>query len=192
MQSNTLAKPGCFGSPLCYSDMTSLCKACVFNSECSASAEARSTRLMAKYGIKDIFNQKHCKRLPTFEVSKPTPKLVVAQKPLTPDDLLEKATNNVLKGLKDKNISLRDSIQARENPIKEIGFMKEAISLLLQGGFTRAELVSHLMEVFHWSDKTAITFANIAVRVLIRTEAAHRDNDSWALMPSVQHEEVFA
>jgi hypothetical protein len=190
MQLNISVKPGCFGSPLCYSPAAELCSVCVFSDECEGASEARSQRLVAKYGVKDILTQTNRKRLPikTTEPIKFTPVVQKPQPVTNADALLDKVTNGVLKQLADKGIDYRDSVVRRVNPFEEQGFMKVATHMLIDGGCTRSDLVNAFISAFKWNETTAITYASIAVRVMVRTNAASRDEQRYALVPAFTKE----
>ena len=106
MLPNTLVRPGCFGSPLCFNEVREMCEPCVFNPECEAEAAARSMRLKQRFGLQEIIRPpqapRHAKPTPviTAGVAKPPAPANVSLVDMVATGTLEPLTNNAI-NLKD-------------------------------------------------------------------------------------------
>ncbi len=154
---------------------------------------------MEKYGIKPLLHglmnppKKKFKHYPvTAAKSSPAP---VVKVNMNKDDVLERVVGATLRSLKDNNINLKDAIRRRQNPcsIETAQFFYHSIDFLLSSlAFTAGELASHLQTALGVSEKAAISYADIAIRILIRTGSATRETTRWAVVPcpTLEDEEV--
>ena len=192
MLPNTLVRPGCFGSPLCFNEVREMCEPCVFNPECEAEAAARSMRLKQRFGLQEIIRPPQAPR----RAAKPMPVTAGVAKPPAPAivSLVDKVATVTLERLTISGINLKDSIAQGRNPLplEPPDFMSEAVTLLLDGGCNAANLSQRLKLKFGWGDQTALTHAIVAVKVLQWSGAARFDTRRNCLTPCVdeQHQEI--
>lgn len=191
MLPETSTKPGCFGSPLCYSDTVAICSRCNFAGDCAAAAKERASGLMEKYGIKALL-RKAIKKEPAKVIPFEKPKSVTRAQTPKREQLLQKLVSAQFDMMATKGINLKSSVENRENPFDKssCAFLHETIEVLLSGGVSAATLNKQFQTKLKMGDATAQTYTEVAIRVLLRSGAGEREMQRWTIVPCHSVEDI--
>lgn len=189
--------PGCFGSPLCYSDVSLPCTICPHRDGCAEKAEVVSKELRTTYGIDEAIAaanraiNRH-KRKPVIKpASKPASKPPSAALPATPPKAaftpatppvpgaLPVKSMDLKRKLDTKGINLSRAISRGVNPFegRPPAFMQTMVDMLLKGSFTREEAITTLMHKHGWSQASASSHVGFVLPVFMADGVAKLDGN---------------
>lgn len=161
--------PGCFGSPLCYSETRTPCSVCIHASECGVAAEARASRLKERYHLDAYMGQPDLKQR-RREVKAPA----ALNAPV-----VNKKSKELIDTLSRRGIDLPRAIEMGINPFdtQPPQYMRIACGALMAGGFDRAGLRSRYVSELGWTDTSASSHVGIATGVLVALGVAQAAGD---------------
>lgn len=181
MPQSMSVKPGCFGSPLCYSEKSPLCKQCVYRDECGPASEARSKVLMERFGIAPLlatsrqsFNKQKAREIrKATEPAKSEPK----------ESALDKVARIQADRLRQQGMDLAkqplEQMEFSELP----PFLHEAWNLFVRGGCNASELIKLYQTKWGWSAQDAMSYATLAIKVLQKSGAARFEAGRNSMVP---------
>lgn len=155
--------PGCFGSALAFKKDDTVCRSCVYASQCElAHLEARD-QLRARYGIKPSA-ELYAERRQEMAAAKLAQEQAVAADALA----LPKKTVELLARLDRGQYDVVGKLGRGENPFgSAIPFMRVVCHLLLKGLLlNQATLTTAFAQKFEWQQQTAAAHARMAIQAL--------------------------
>ena len=82
---------------------------------------------------------------------------------------------------------IRKDVGDGRNPLSKTGpkWLSVALTMLINGGFTRAELKAALIEEMKWGDGTAASHSSVATKLLTSFEIAQEASERFTLSPTL-------
>lgn len=197
--------PACFAAASVFSRDSEICRGCAFYESCADASLETLRAIQQCVDVTDLL--KRHSNLRKREVkpaqkddTSAAPMMGAVERKTTVERVtmtVEQADEEVLACIKSKKPKeivlrmaksgalqhLREGIAEGRNGLSKTGpsFMREAVDLLLNGGFTKAQLRDVLMQRLQWTENTAASHVSIAVAILKSLKLVREDGEHIVL-----------
>lgn len=178
MEENTGLEPGCFGISVCFEPQSKTCGSCAFKIACRDKGKAEALlvnqRVLANDLLRRFNDSTVTATLPVASAverrvrsATPRAELTVEQQQLVAS--LPKKPGEVVQSLLTTRTDVSAFLDNGIDPFRDKGrhaYLSVTCKLLMEGGFTRPQLIESFQTQLNWGYQTASSYATIAITAL--------------------------